>query len=207
MVLGQLTWMPFDKFSLLFLSGLVCSVQPCVLLGVIKNIEESKHSECLIPFDAFSQQINTNTMVKINERAPVTCSKQIVIKADKAKVWEVLTNIEQWPSWQTDISRTKLNGPLQENITFNWTSGGANISSTLHTIDEERILGWTGKSMGIFAIHNWIISEVEAGTLVQVEESMEGILASIFKGALHKSLETGMVNWLSFLKAECEQTS
>lgn len=144
-------------------------------------------------------------MKSINHQAPVTCSKTILIQAPPEHVWAVLTNIDQWANWQTDIQKPRLNGPLQPNTTFDWTTGGARIHSSLHTVEPYRHFGWTGKTLGLYAIHNWILTATNSQTEVAVAESMEGFLASLFKKTFHQNLEKGMQRWLELLKAECEK--
>jgi hypothetical protein len=143
-------------------------------------------------------------MKSINEKAPVKCSKEIIINAPQEKVWQVLTSINDWPGWNSEISRATINGSLEAGATFDWKTGGTKIHSTLHTVNCERELGWTGKVMGIFAIHNWELQAAGKATKVVVEESMEGLLASLLSGFFNKTLEKGMVSWLEAMKKECE---
>jgi uncharacterized protein YndB with AHSA1/START domain len=144
-------------------------------------------------------------MKSINNNAPVTCSKTIAINATSEKVWAIMTDINNWANWQSDISNPNLNGELKPNSTFDWTSGGAKIHSTLHAIEPCKQIGWTGKTFGMFAIHNWIITEKNGKTEVYVEESLEGFFAKLLKNSFNKSLEKGMQKWLDLLKQECEK--
>lgn len=144
-------------------------------------------------------------MKNINHNAPVKCSKTVTVNAGKEKVWAVLTDISNWPTWQTDISKSVLHGDLKPGRTFNWKSGGANILSTIHTAEPFSYFGWTGKSLGMFAVHNWTMREEDGRTTVSVEESMEGFIARLLRKSLNNSLENGMQNWLSLLKQECEK--
>lgn len=144
-------------------------------------------------------------MKSINQAAPVTCSKSITIHASAEKVWNVLTKIDNWVSWQSDISKSKLLGTLEAGSDFSWKTGGANIQSTLHAVEPNKAFGWTGKTFGMFAIHNWTLSETNGHTTVFVEESMEGFLARLFKKAFNNNLEKGMQKWLELLKMECEE--
>jgi uncharacterized protein YndB with AHSA1/START domain len=144
-------------------------------------------------------------MKSINENAPVKCSKSITINADAKKVWTVLTNIDSWASWQMDISKPTLNGDLKPETTFDWKTGGVRIHSTLHTVEPYTKFGWTGKTFGMFAIHNWIITEIDGKTIVAVDESMEGFLAGLFKKSFNVNLEKGMQKWLELLKETCER--
>ena len=144
-------------------------------------------------------------MQSINQEAPVKCAKQILIDAPPEQVWNVLTDIAMWPGWNKDISYTKLNGPLQPGTSFTWKTGGTKIRSVLHTMEPHRFFGWTGKTFGIFAIHNWAFAEENGQTRIAVEESMEGFLANLFKPAFNKMLEKGMQSWLEMLRLECER--
>ena len=144
-------------------------------------------------------------MQSINQNAPVKCAKQILIDARPELVWNVLTDIVKWPGWNKDISYAMLNGPLQPGTTFDWKTGGTKIHSTLHTVEPRSYFGWTGKTFGIFAIHNWTLIKESGQTRVTVEESLEGFLASVFKGSFNKVLEKGMQSWLEMLKRECEK--
>jgi len=144
-------------------------------------------------------------MKSINQKAPVTCSKSILINASPERIWSVLTDINRWPEWQTDISSAILKSPVAPDIQFTWKSGGVKINSTIHTIKPMQSFGWTGKTMGIFAIHNWRLEQRNNQTEVIVNESMEGLLAGIFKKSFNKNLAKGMQKWLQLLKEECER--
>ena len=151
--------------------------------------------------------VKSNDMKKINNQAPVQCSKNISIQAERGKVWTLLTGIDNWPSWQTQISKARLNGELKPETTFVWNSGVAKIHSTLHTVSPQKEFGWTGKTFGMYAIHNWTLTEQNGSTTVTVEESMEGFIARLFKKAFNKNLEKGLGFWLEQLKREAESRS
>jgi len=148
---------------------------------------------------------NNSKMKSINKNAPVKCSKTITINASSEKVWTVITNIDNWANWQTDISKPKLNGKLKSETTFDWKTGGAKIHSTLHTVEPFKNFGWTGKTFGMFAIHNWTLAETNGQTTVSVDESLEGFFAKLLKKSFNKNIEKGMQTWLDLLKIECEK--
>lgn len=148
---------------------------------------------------------NNSEMKSINSNASVKCSRTITINANSEKVWAIMTNIDNWATWQTDISKAKLNGELKPGTTFDWKTGGIKIHSTLHTVVPYKNFGWTGKTFGMFAIHNWTLTESNGQTKVSVEESMEGFFAKLLKKSFNKNLEKGMQNWLDLLKKECEK--
>jgi uncharacterized protein YndB with AHSA1/START domain len=148
---------------------------------------------------------NNSKMKNINDKAPVKSSKTITINASSEKVWTVMTNIENWATWQTEISNSKLNGELKPETTFDWKTGGAKIHSTLHTVEPFKHFGWTGRTFAMFAIHNWTLTEKDGKTTVAVDESMEGFLAKLLKKSFNKNLEKGMQTWLDLMKKECER--
>ena len=116
-----------------------------------------------------------------------------------------MTHINNWSAWQRDITKPRLNGELKPGSTFDWKTGGATIHSTLHTVEPFNNFGWTGRTLGMLAIHNWTISEVSGQTIVSVDESMEGFLAKLFRKTFNNNLEKGMQRWLDLLKKECEK--
>ena len=144
-------------------------------------------------------------MTSINSNAPVKCSKSLTINAGSEKIWAALTNINNWTTWQTYIRKSILNGDLKPGSTFEWQSGGARIYSKLHTGEPFKYFGWTGKTLGIFAIHNWTLKETNGLTIVSVEESMEGFIADILRKSFNNNLDKSVQNWLLLLKQECEK--
>jgi hypothetical protein len=143
--------------------------------------------------------------VAINNQAPVQCHQRLVVHARPEKVWEVLAGIDRWPAWLTTVSEAKLNGPLQAQTTFDWKTGGSRIHSTLHTVEPLRLLGWTGKAYGTYAVHNWTLTDLNGDTEVTVAESMSGILTHLFRRALNRMLAKDMAQSLTLLKAACER--
>jgi len=148
---------------------------------------------------------NPNFLKNANENAPVYCTRKILISQAPKKVWEVLTQIDGWPNWQNEINHSTLQGGLKPGSSFVWKTGGATIHSILHTVEPYSAFGWTGKTHGIQAIHNWNLREINGQTEVSVEESMQGFWAGLLKKSFNKNLSRGMEAWLQKLKAECER--
>jgi hypothetical protein len=76
------------------------------------------------------------------------------------------------PAFQS-ITKSELLEPLAENSKFKWSADGLNYKSQIHTYNKDTF-GWTGITIGAYAIHNWYFIEDNGGTLVKVEESLEG---------------------------------
>lgn len=132
----------------------------------------------------------------IDTNAPLFARREIFINAPVEKVWNIQTDIESWPEWQSDITSVTLQGKLTGGTTFKWKASGLNITSVFHTVNPKNEIGWTGVSLGMSAIHNWTFKEQDNGTFVTTEESLSGWLASLFrvfdKNFLEKSLEASL---------------
>lgn len=67
------------------------------------------------------------------------------------------------------------------------------------------MFGWTGKTIGASAIHNWIFAENNGITTVQVKESLQGVLPRLFKRYFQNNLDNGVKNNLEELKIASEK--
>jgi len=136
--------------------------------------------------------------MNIDTKAPVFARKEILIHAPLEMVWKLQTDIENWNRWQPDITSAKLEGALEADTIFRWKAKGLNIVSTLHTVNPLRQIGWTGLSLGMFAIHNWMFEARGETTLVITEESLSGWLTRLMvllnPRFLERSLETSLNN-------------
>ncbi|WP_067549402.1 SRPBCC family protein [Algoriphagus sanaruensis] len=158
-------------------------------------------------FKKYIEQASANATHQIpaNPKAPVFAQGEIVIASSPEKVWDALTQINEWPSWQSDVTEAKIQGPVVPGAIFTWRAGGISFQSEIHTAKTPNFLGWTGKTIGAYAVHNWTLSEFDGQTLVQVEESLEGFLPSLLKGFFQKNLEAGIQKNLEDLRQEIEK--
>lgn len=143
--------------------------------------------------------------MEVNQNAPVLQNNQILIQATPEKVWAVLAGIDNWVKWNKHISKAQLQGDPVAGAGFTWKVNGASIRSVLHTSIPGKAFGWSGTTFGGSAIHNWHLQNTDGGTLVKVEESMEGWLVGLFKNKMNSDLERDMQYWLEALKKECEK--
>jgi uncharacterized protein YndB with AHSA1/START domain len=143
--------------------------------------------------------------VEINEDAPVAGSAEIEVAADPHTVWLVLTAIDDWPRWNPDVRSATLEGELAEGSRFNWKAGPGTIVSTIQQLDPPRRIAWTGKTLGLRAIHVYRFQPRGRGTLVSTQESWEGIAARAFRRRMQRTLDRAMEGGLAHLKAEAER--
>ncbi|WP_405754982.1 MFS transporter [Streptomyces sp. NBC_00073] len=144
----------------------------------------------------------------IDETAPVTVRLSTVIDAPLATVWELHTDIAAWPTWNADIDRAELHGPLVPGNSFSWLTHGLDITSTVHELVPGERIVWGGPVAGITGIHVWTFEQHgDRATTVRTEESWSGdpVDAAVdeLAAALHDSLDT----WLTHLKHRAEHAA
>lgn len=138
--------------------------------------------------------------IEMDSLAKAYAKEQIEIKASAKKVYAILSDINNWPSWQSSVKKAAISGPVEENKEFKWKAGGMKINSKLHTVNSPSQLGWTGRIGWIIAVHNCTITESDGENVVVVEESLKGFLS----GTMKKSLREGMLRNLEELKFSTE---
>lgn len=141
----------------------------------------------------------------MNEGAPAVASAQVEVDADPETVWEVLTSIDDWPSWNPDVRSASLGEGLTEGSRFWWKAGPGTITSTLRRIERPRLIAWTGRTFGIKAVHVHRLEPRGEGTVVRSEESWEGLPVRLFRRRMQRTLDEAVGPGLEHLKAEAER--
>ena len=117
-------------------------------------------------------------------------------------VWDVISDIDSWPTWNADVKAAKLDGTVAVGSVFRWKSGASSLTSTLQVVDRPNEIG---KTMGIKAMHVFRLKSQDGGTHVLSEESWEGLVASVLKGYSRKAINRAIQNVLAGLKQEAER--
>lgn len=144
------------------------------------------------------------TKVTINNAAPVVGHAEAVIGAPVELVWDVLSDLGGWPKWNPSVSRMNVRGRMDVGTTFEWVGGGSKITSRLEEIDRPSRIAWSGRTMGIRAVHVWEFSAVPGGTFVKTGESFDGLPARLLPGPLRKMLDKALRDGMDALKIEAE---
>ena len=143
--------------------------------------------------------------MEIDKTAPAIAEGQIQIDAPPEVVFEILSDLSGWPSWNSDIRSISVSGPVQPATRFRWRAGGATMSSMLKVVTPSSEIGWTGKAMGINAVHVFQLEGRNGGTLARSQESFRGFIPSVLKSYSRKILQRGIDSILSALKVESER--
>jgi uncharacterized protein YndB with AHSA1/START domain len=136
---------------------------------------------------------------------PVSASAEINISAPVQRVWNIQTDFENWHMWNKDVGSMELKGPLAPGTVFNWKGGGVSISSQIQEVVPLKRIVWTGKAIGIDAVHIWELKEKDGGTHVYTRETFTGPLAWLMPGTMRKTLVSTLDNGVVQLKREAER--
>lgn len=137
--------------------------------------------------------------------APMLGESETEIDASPEAVWEVLTGIERWPTWNPDVKSVSVDGRVAEGSEFRWKAGPGTIKSTIQRVEPPKLIAWTGTTFGIEAFHVYVLEPRGEKTLVKTTESYDGPVARLFRRQLRKTLDRALVDGLRYLKAEVER--
>jgi hypothetical protein len=140
-----------------------------------------------------------------DKSAPVYGSGSVDAAAPVEVVWRVMTEVERWPEWNPDVRDAAMDGALAEGTTFRWKAGPGTIRSTLRAVQPMHLLAWTGKTLGIPAVHVYRLESRGGLTTVSTEESWSGLLARVFRSSLQRTLQKAIDTGLDALKREAER--
>ncbi|MFI9593756.1 SRPBCC family protein [Nonomuraea sp. NPDC052265] len=130
---------------------------------------------------------------------------EVEIAAPLQRVWHLHTDVNSWPSWQSDITEATADGPLEAGSVFRWSTFGLDITSTVHAVEAPQRILWGGPAHGITGVHQWTFTERNGVVLVETEESWDGepVLADLEN--MRAALNASLTSWLIYLKTAAEQ--
>ena len=140
-----------------------------------------------------------------DRNAPVFSEGTTEVAAAPERVWDFLADFERWPSWNPDVDAVRLEGPVARGTVFRWKAGSARIVSTLQDVDRPSRLSWTGRTMGMSAIHVWHFEPHGDGAIVSMEESFSGLAARLLRKKLQRDLDATTAKALAALKTAVER--
>ncbi|MEV6767496.1 SRPBCC family protein [Nocardia sp. NPDC051030] len=157
----------------------------------------------------------------IDPAAPIHYRTEALINAPLDTIWNLQTDVERWPSWQQPVTSMKRldSGPLQADSQFRWTTPvpatdrtpatTLTITSTVHQMQYERCLRWTGPALGDGlniegGTHVWTFTPVDGGVLVRTEENWKGTQVEADVPTSTSFLGAGLEAWLANLQTAAE---
>ncbi|WP_405813328.1 SRPBCC family protein [Streptomyces sp. NBC_01390] len=185
------------------LSAVLVAAAPSVAFAHSNEQSHDRHQERVS-----SSQSLTCGGVHPDETAPVITRKSIVVHAPLSTVWKVQTDVENWPTWQPNVTSVVKDTPgaLRSGSVFRWATEGLDITSTVEKVEHGKCLAWGGPAQGINAIHVWTFTPVKGGVLVRTEESWTGAPVEADTAFLQTALDASLQNWVNNLKNKSESS-
>lgn len=144
------------------------------------------------------------TTFDIDKTAPAIGRAETVIAAPIAAVWARLSDIADWPDWNSGVDWMSACVPLEPGATFEWRAGGMTIRSRLQAVEAPYLLGWTGSALFISARHVCRLTDLGAATRVTRAESFRGAYARALPAHARRQIDKALAQGLGDLKAVCE---
>jgi uncharacterized protein YndB with AHSA1/START domain len=147
---------------------------------------------------------NMSTPNDIDRNAPVISHHTISIASQRAKVWALHTDVNAWPSWNTDITTAVLRGPFEVGNSFDWSSHDFPVTSEIFVVEDQHRILWGAPASGIMGIHEWLFDETPGGVTITTTESFAGAPVDAAVEEMQASLDGSLSSWLSQIKRQAE---
>ncbi len=85
-----------------------------------------------------------STPAGIDGDAPVLARHEIAIQAPLETIWQLHIAVNEWPTWQPDITEARLDEDFVPGASFAWTSSGFSVTSTIYDVTERSRTLWGG---------------------------------------------------------------
>ena len=132
----------------------------------------------------------------------------VIINAPTTTIWAKLIDAAAWPAWYSNASDVVVNGPsgtLGEGVSFDWTTFGLKIASTIAEYIPHTRIGWYGTGDQLRAYHTWLlIPRSGDSTYVVMEEIGMGDAAQQLAQTNPGHMHRGHDLWNISLKFTCE---
>ena len=148
-----------------------------------------------------------STPADIDRAAPVIAHHEIDIQAPPDVVWRVHADVNAWPTWHPDITDANLAEPFEPGHSFDWTSYGFAVTSTIYSVVEPSRTLWGGTANGITGVHEWTFEETPSGTHVTTNESFAGQPVEADPSSMQTLLDASLQVWLDRLKQAAERST
>ena len=140
---------------------------------------------------------------KINENAGIRDSHATIINADIEKVWNILIDMENWPSWNPEVKKVTLEGDVEEGTNFQWIQGRTHGNSQIQSVKKPHTLSWTSKAKLVKRIYVWSLEFDEGQTIATVSASFQGAFVVLAEN--HQKVYNELLTWLELLKNKAEE--
>jgi short-subunit dehydrogenase/uncharacterized protein YndB with AHSA1/START domain len=108
--------------------------------------------------------------VRPSSQPPIVVRNEVVIRASAERVWDLLTDVEHWPSWYRACRwvRVESRGPAGEAQSFRWKAHPVELRSQVMTYERPHMFAIVADSRGLHADRTFTIRPLPDGLSVVV---------------------------------------
>jgi hypothetical protein len=120
-----------------------------------------------------------NTTISTTRRPPIEVRNETVVRATAERVWDVLTDVERWPSWWRACRWVRLESPTRAaSVVFRWKAHPVELLSAVVKSDRPHSFGITADATGVHAERTFTLRPTPDGssTVVVSHETQVGLL-------------------------------
>jgi hypothetical protein len=144
----------------------------------------------------------------VPDQADLFAHNDIVIAATTGRIWEHLIHATAWPDWYYNSSDVTVNAPgglLGAGVTFDWTTFGSHVQSTVHEFEPRARIGWYAEADQLVTYHTWLLEpRDERTTYLVMEEAGTGVIPKALADSNPGHMHRGHDLWNISLKFLCE---
>jgi short-subunit dehydrogenase/uncharacterized protein YndB with AHSA1/START domain len=140
-------------------------------------------------------------------RPPIEVHNEITIPASAERVWDLLTDVQGWPSWyracrwvrvDSTGKATSTVGSAARPASFSWKAHPIALRSTVVTSDRPHSFAFLADARGLHAEHSFTMRPTPDGrsTVVVSHETQVGLLPQVGRMFLAPRLRTTTQAWL-----------
>lgn len=141
---------------------------------------------------------------RIDKQAAVQAVDDILINAPTDKVWEVLADVNSWPSSNPIFSDIRFQSGIAIGAKGSFRLNGFPIKATFAVVDPGHELSWVGEALWTKAIDRLVLEPTPDGsTRLRLEESLAGVLVPFMSSSarLHKQHQMSLRNFKAAAEA------
>ena len=111
---------------------------------------------------------------------------EIVINAPADKIWSVLTDVQNFPEWEPNVTKVEGKAALGEEITVHTKFSERAFPVTVSEFVPEKRMVWSsGMPLGLFkGARTFTLTPVDGGIKVKTREEFSGLLLPLFRGQI-----------------------
>ena len=127
------------------------------------------------------------TTYSTTRRAPIEVRNEIVVCASIERVWDLLTDVERWPSWYRACRWVRVESPGSARLpVFRWKAHPVELRSTVVVSNRPHAFAVTADAVGLHADRTFTLRQTPdgSGTVVVSDETQVGPLAWLCRAYL-----------------------